>query len=123
MTDLTDLTAYLGDFADDLTDDQRARLERADSQIAERYPIPADGELADVIEERTAALNAATQLVFGESEPSAVVEAWQDARRASDEAHATMTGMIIALSATESERRMSENLHLTRVTIRKALGK
>lgn len=120
---MADLTAYLGDFADDLTDDQRERLESAADTIAERYPVPADGEPADVTDEREAALTSAMQHILGESTPDEVVQAWVAAKRAADEAHAAMTGMLIALSVTETEYRMARTLGLSRTTIRKALAK
>lgn len=120
MADEYAIRAYLGEF--EVTDDQFKAICRASDEVDARYPVPKDGEPADVTDERTAAFNAAVQVILGDTTPEAEVDAWQAALRRSLDAHAAMTGAIIALRGEESERSIAERLQLHRNTVRKALG-
>ena len=116
-----ELTKWLGD--SEPTDGQREQIARAAAMIETRYPAPADGETADVMADREQALSGAVQVILGDSTPDELAETWLAAVQAAAEAHAEMTGAIIAASATASERALADRLGVARDTIRKALGK
>ena len=123
-----ELTQWLG--GTEPTDEQREQIERAVAMIETRYPVPAEvadalrGYLfADVMADREQALSGAVQVILGDSTPDELAEAWLAAVRTAAEAHAEMTGAIIAASATTSERALADRLGVARDTVRKALGK
>ena len=120
MTDTDWLHGYLGDFYNMLTEEQRGILAQASEQIGERWPDP---DLADV---RNEALTAVTMILFGDATDEGIAAAWFAARWAEREAHAQLTGAIIAgqlLNPSETETSQASRLGVTRVTLRKALGR
>lgn len=119
--DTNELTAWLGPAADDLTDDQMDRLEDASRAIERRYPVPVDGELADVAQERDAALSAALQVILGEVTVEDAAEAYCRAQLAAQSAHAGQTGAIIAAAQTTRKADLARRTGLSRVSINKAL--
>lgn len=117
---MTDITAYLGDFADQLTDEQRDTLASVFDVIAAKYP----GEDDEM--ERQEAANAAAQIVFGDATAVEFAEAWRAAKVAERVAMAGLTGGIIASVAPHggwSENEAASELGLNRRTVRRALGK
>lgn len=116
----TDLTAWLGDT--ELTDDQMSRLTDANRIIEARYPIPVDGDYADVAEERDAALSAALQVILGETTVEQASRAYLDAQMRAMAAHAAQTGAIIAEVQTTTKVDVARRTGLSRPTIDKALG-
>ncbi len=114
-----ELYAYLGDFADNLTAEQKAALRRAAEQIEQRWPDADDSDL------RRDAFTAAAMLAFGDATDEGIASEWASARRAERDAHARLTGAIIwgSIAAPEPETRQAERLGVTRMTVRKALGK
>lgn len=111
----TDWTAWLGDAADDTTPEQIERLDAASTLIEERYPHK------DLEDSRRDALWSAYQVIVGDDTTEAVAAAWLAARKAERDAHAALTGAIIADD--RNELRLSTALGLSRPTIRKARGK
>ena len=112
MTD-HELDAWLGDT--DATDAQRAALQDAAYTITRRYPDP------DLADDREQALTAAAQVILGDATLEEHVDAWRAARRIETERHAAMTGALIATGGTEVG--LAARAGLTRMTVRKALGK
>lgn len=114
-----ELHAYLGDSYDALSDDQRAALLRAADQIARRWPDPDDADL------RGEAMAAATMIVLGDATDEDVGAGYAAARRAEQDARARLTGAIILgrIVAPEPEAQQAARLGVTRMTLRKALGK
>lgn len=108
-----DLDAYLGDA--DATDEQRDAIKRASDAIDARWPDP---DLADV---RELALSAAVQVILGDAMLEDLGAAYLRARRLERAQHAMLTGALIASEG--SEVSLSERSGVTRVTVRKALGK
>ena len=109
------LAGYLGDFADDLTAEQRDRLEAVAEQIEGRYH-------PDMTEERLAALNAASMLAFGDSTLGALADQWRAARERERAAMAALTGAILYASGEMSQSEIVSVTHVNRMTIRRALG-
>lgn len=116
-----ELDAYLGDI--ETIPEQRDLIRAAAEQIDQRYHIPADGTPEDVADDRETALTAAMQVILGDTQPDEAVDAWKRAQAAMVEAHAAMTGALIAAMPDMTERAAEQRFGLTRPTIRKALGK
>lgn len=108
-----ELTAWLGDT--EVTDEQRRALHAAADAIAARYPAP------DLSDDRERALSAAAMLILGDSTLEEIAGEWREARRIESERHAALTGALIA--ADGSEVALAERAGVTRMTVRKALGK
>lgn len=111
-----ELTAWLGDAADTTTDEQRAALHRVSDTIAERYKGD-DGDAAE------RAFTAAAMIILGDATLADIGSKWLAARAAEQHAHERLSGALIAASATMSESAMARESGMTRVSIRKALGK
>ena len=109
------LAGYLGDFAGQLTDEQRDRLVSVAEQVEDRYH-------ADLTEERLAALNAASMLAFGDSTLDALADEWRAARERERAAMAALTGAILYASGEMSQADIVATTRVNRMTIRKALG-
>lgn len=108
-----ELDAWLGDTQ--VTDGQRAALHAAADAIAARYP---EEDLAD---SREQAFSAAAMLILGDDTLETIADQWRAARRLEQERHAALTGALIA--ADGSEVALAERAGVTRMTVRKALGK
>lgn len=113
-----DIRAYLGPV--EATDDQVSALRKISDRIDERYPVPEDGDVTDVTEERGSAMTAAVEIVIDEDDPADKVAAWRSALALANRAHAEMTGALIATGWTESQ--IVRELGLSRPTARKAIG-
>ena len=111
-----EMDAWLGDFADDLTADQRDRLKDVFEQIEGRYH-------PDMTEERLAAANAAAMIAFGDSTLDALADQWRAARERERAAMAALTGAILYASGEMSQADIVAATRVNRMTIRKALGK
>lgn len=117
-----ELDAYLGDFADDLTEDQKADLLRASDEIDALYPD--DDDLDEYADERLAAFSAAVQYVMGDLDAASAGDNLLMARSAS--ASAMAAARQIALMATANgaqEAPLARQLGVDRMTIRKWVGK
>jgi hypothetical protein len=114
-----ELDAYLGEFADQLSEQQRAVLASALNILEDRWPGP------DYTDERTEAGNAATEVVFGDATADQIASEYRTARSAERVARLRLTGAILAtsLAGETSEPALAERFGVTRMTIRKALGK
>lgn len=112
-----ELTAYLGDFADEVTADQRAAMHRAEEVIETRYP----GD--DLQSEVAEAFSAAVQVILGDDTLEHFGETWRQARMAERAAMVSLTGAIIAQAQTASEVEVADRAGVDRQTVRKALGK
>ena len=110
------LADYLGDFADELTDEQRDRLVSVAEQIEGRYH-------EDLTEERLAALNAASMLAFGDSTLGTLADEWRAARERERAAMAARTGAIMYAAGEMSQAEIVTATRVNRMTVRKALGK
>ncbi|WP_372595577.1 hypothetical protein [Actinotalea sp.] len=108
-----DIDAWLGDT--EATDEQRAAIQAASDAIAARWPDP------DMADSRRDALNAAAMVVLGDEALEATAEAWRDARARERATRAALTGAIIASGGTEVG--LARRAGVTRMTVRKALGK
>lgn len=110
-----EIDAWLGDT--EATDEQRAAIQRAADRIAERWP---DEDDADAREQ---ALIGAAQIILGDAALDELGRAYVRARAAEREAHAMVTGALIASQGTASEYELADRSGLSRVSVRKALGK
>lgn len=114
-----ELDAYLGGFADRLDDDRKANLGKVLDEISDRWSGP------DFTDDRTEAGNAATELAFGDATADRIARKYQTARIAEHRAYLRLTAAIKWVAVTEklSEPALAERFGVTRMTIRKALGK
>ena len=110
-----ELDAWLGDTP--ATDEHRAALLRAAATIAHRYP---DEDMRIASEQ---AFAGAAQIILGDSSLADLGDEYARARRAERDAMAALTGAIIAAAPEMSESAISRDSGLTRMTVRKALGK
>jgi len=128
MTD-EEMRGLLGHVYDETTEEQREIIERAGDAIDARWPLTIDEDGTrgdDYPEERRLAMNAVLALVLGDDTDEEIAAQWRAARVAEREAHASLTGAIIAgslLDPAESEVSRAARLRVTRVTLRKALGR
>lgn len=110
-----ELTAYLGDTP--ATDEQRAALTRALDLIAARYPEQGDPD-------SITAGSCAAQIVLGDAGLDEIARTYLVARRVERDAWARLVGAMVAAAATGMpETRIAETAGVTRMTVRKALGK
>lgn len=127
----TDPIGILGDVWDTLTDDQQRDLADAWAKIRARWQGGVDARHA-------AALNAAVKVVRGGDALERVAGDWRNARAEEQIAHAALTGALIASSGRAwqqrdgrgggvlhdgSEADLARRAEVTRMTVRKALGK
>ncbi|MCU1687765.1 MAG: hypothetical protein JWQ81_8504 [Amycolatopsis sp.] len=113
-----ELDAYLGDFANDLTADQKAELLSASDDIDALYPEDDD------LDERQAAFSAAVQYVMGDLDAPSAGDNLLIARNAT--ASAMAAARQIAVMATASgakEAPLARELGVDRMTVRSWLGK
>ncbi|MCR1785288.1 hypothetical protein KVF89_22300 [Nocardioides carbamazepini] len=112
-----ELDAWLGDFADTLTGDQKDDLAGVIDAITCRYSDEDD-------ERRDAAVAGATSLALGDLTLEDAADAWRTAREAERAAMAALTGAILmADQEGDSEASIVKQTRVNRMTIRKALGK
>lgn len=113
-----EMRALLGEFYDDTTEEQKDAIGEGCEILDRRFP-------ADLYDLHTEALAAMLAVIYGDDTDTARVSAWKAAKMAEVEAHAAMTGAIIgaALTGDESEVAQAARLGVTRVTLRKALGR
>ena len=116
-----ELDAWLGDT--ELTDEQRDAFARTVEAIADRYPGRDHGQHPDE-GSITEAMAGALQVLLGDDTLEGLSAAWQRARAAEREAMGRLTGAIIAaVQAGVPEVQVAERARVTRMTVRKALGK
>lgn len=113
-----EIDAYLGDV--EATDEQRQQIRTAWETIAARY---ADADPQDP-DAATLAPAAAVQVVLGDTTLDDLGGAYVAARRMEREAMAALTGGIAAAAAQGMrETAITDATGVTRMTVRKALGK
>lgn len=113
---LLETLVYLGDTANDLTEQQIRLFGMCATQIEQRYPDGTDA--------RRVALDAALEVIRGESTVDSISESWRSARRRERLQMAGLTGAIIAaVNGGESELSVAVRTGLNRNTVRRALGK
>lgn len=110
-----ELDAYLGPRGQ-VDDYERQQIRAAANAIGARYPEQ------DLEDSRQLALSAAVQVILG-TDPGVIVAAWHDARLVEQDAHAALTGALIAVAPGVPETILATRFHLNRATVRKALGK
>lgn len=111
-----ELADYLGHAYEETTDKQRDAMLAAEAAIAQRY---ADRD--DAGEAAREAFSAAVQVILGDETLEAVAGRYVAARVAMERTHEALTGAVVASEGTE--RDLAERAGVTRMTIRKALGK
>lgn len=112
-----DLDAFLGAYADTLTDQQRDEITSAAEHIEKAYPKD------DFNDEREAMLTGIMQATLGDSDLAAAVREWHMANQAQARALARMRGAITVEVARTSELAVANTYGIARPTVRKALGK
>ncbi len=113
-----ELDAWLGDA--EVTTEQRAALAKAFETIAARYPAEEGTPDPDA----GIAYTVATQIVLVDENLHAVASDYLAARRVERDRWAALVGAMIAAAATGvPETRIAETAGVTRMTVRKALGK
>lgn len=110
-----EMRGLLGPAYDETTPEQREQIDRANDAIEARW---SGDDLADT---RQAALTGAMLLVLGDDTLEAVAARVHAARAAYQAALAEVTGALLVSAGSEVE--LSKRSGLTRVTVRKALGK
>ena len=108
-----EIEAWLGDT--EITDEQRVALRQAADDLTGRWDDDPDPDRE--------AMTGAAQLILGDATPASLAAEWRQAQRALDEAHARMTGGIVAYYAASTELATAEAFGVTRQTVRKALGR
>jgi hypothetical protein len=118
MTNVDDLTAWLGPAADQLTAEQREAFDAAAADIAQRYPHP------DEQAERDAALSATVQYLLGETSAHdaarTLVAARAEERRAF--VHAEQVGVLLVRLERSQKAPAAEAVGISRGALLKALG-
>ena len=109
-----ELDAWLGPALAGMTPDQVAAMASYADAIKDRY---ADDAL------RSVAAGGALQIVLADSTLEQAGERLARARQEEREAMAVLTGALIASADTDSESSLARRAGVTRVTVRKALGK
>ena len=109
-----ELRAWLGDV--EATDEQMEALMRLSDEIDERFPG------GDDVEDHNEAFNGGAFLILGLRSRDDLRTEWENARAEAHAAHRRMVGGIIA-DHTDTEVALSERWGLSRMTVRKALGK
>jgi hypothetical protein len=113
---LLDTLSYLGDTANDMTEQQIRLLEVCAAQVGQRYP--------DDDEARRMALEAALAIIRGKTQLDALSNGWRTSKRLERAQMAMLTGAVIAaVNGGESELAVSVRTGLNRATVRRALGK
>ncbi len=110
-----EIRALLGPVYDAATAEQRDAIDRAATAIDARWPDP---DLADT---RREALTGAMLVTLGDDTLEGIASAWHRARVVERDAHAALTGALIASAGTEVD--LAARAQITRPTVRKALGK
>lgn len=117
-----ELDAYLGDFADDISDGQKVALMRISDELEELYP-PND-ELDEYGREREAAFSAAVQYVMGDLDTDSAGSNLLTARLDTADAMAAARQVAVMADADgEAESSIARKLGVDRMTVRKWLGK
>jgi len=109
-----ELEAWLGPELAEMTPDQVDAMVRYADMIEDRYD---DDAL------RSFVARGALLIVLSDSTLEQIGEALARARQEEREAMAMLTGAIIASAETDSESSLARRAGITRVTVRKALGK
>lgn len=109
-----ELTAWLG--GTPVTAEQRASLHRASDMAAVRYGHDRD-------DDREQAFSGAAQVILGDATLGGILAEWTRARRTERDAMAVLTGALIAASEDESEVDLARTTGMSRMTVRRALGK
>lgn len=109
-----ELEAWLGPTLAEMTPDQVAAMAHYADMIEARY----DDEAL-----RSAAAGGALQIVLSDGTLEQLGEELARARQEEREAMAILTGALIASAETDSESSLARRAGVTRVTVRKALGK
>ena len=112
-----DLDAYLADFADAVTDEQKDEILATAEAIERVYP----GE--DFAAEQEAMLSGIVQVVLGDSTMHERIQAYREAQARLDTVLAGMRGALAVEVARTSEYAVHRATGLARATIAKAVGK
>ena len=113
-----EIDAYLGDFAQETTEEQKGELKEALALVESRFPDE------DADDDRRDAGNAATQIILRDSTVKEIVDEWFTLRRRERSAWAGAVGAIVALNVQGvSENQIAQETGISRDTVRKALGK
>lgn len=109
-----ELEAWLGPALAEMTPDQVSAMARYADIIEGRYDDEA---------QRSVAASGALQIVLSDGTLEQLGEALARARQEECEAMAILTGALIASADTDSESSLARRAGVTRVTVRRALGK
>ena len=109
-----ELTAWLGPV--EATDEQIEALHRASGAVDTRYTDADHGEA------RNAAFSAAAQIILGDDTLESIAQEYLQARARERATRYRLTGALIA-HAGDSEVQLAGRAGVTRMTVRKALGK
>ncbi|MFC3454021.1 hypothetical protein [Amycolatopsis speibonae] len=121
MMQLTELESYLGDFANDITSEQKDTLMRISDELDEKYPQGEDFD--EYQDEREEAFSTAVQYVMGDLDVDSVGRNLMAARFEMAKTMAAAHAMTLAAAGDESEASLARKLGVDRMTVRKWLGK
>lgn len=108
-----EIDAWLGDAADQLTDDQKTELARIAADLADRYEDSGDAQAA--------AFNAAAAYMLGDTNTDTAARTYRNAQQVRDEALAA--AIQVATMSGLPETAAAEKIGINRRTIRRHLGK
>ena len=117
---MSEIRAFLGDFADQLTADQIADLERVADRIDELYPA----DVLDDAEPGREALSGATMLALGDATVESLAAELRGARAVLERARQRLAGAMLweQMALGTSDYKLAARSQLARGTVRRALG-
>ena len=117
---MSEIRAFLGDFADQLTTDQIADLERVADRIDGRFPAAELDDTAPAME----ALSGASMVALGDETVESLAAELRGARAALERARQRLAGAMLweQVALGTSEYKLAARSQQARGTVRRALG-
>ncbi len=116
-----EIRAWLGPAYDKMTEEQVADFTLLVQRIEDRYP--SNWQHRDESEPGSAMMVGALQVLIGDSTLEGLGDEWAQAKAAERAAMKRLWGGIMVADARLSEVEISRRANVSRVTVRKALGK
>ena len=117
---MSEIRAFLGDFADQLTADQIADLERVADRIDGRFPAAELDDTAPAME----ALSGASMVALGDETVETLAAGLRAARAEAERAYQQLAGAMLweQMALGTSDYKLAARSQQARGTVRRALG-